>query len=68
MQFDAGPDHLRELRDIIYPSLKTRMPGRPAGDDAHRFRASEGRAAVAALTALSLGVDVRLTCFERDMN
>jgi len=32
----------------------------------HLHRASaEGRAAAAALTALSLGVDVRLTCFER---
>ena len=32
----------------------------------HLFRASaEGRAKAAALTALSLSVDVRLTCFER---
>ena len=22
MQVDSGPDHLRELREIIYPSLK----------------------------------------------
>jgi SAM-dependent methyltransferase len=27
VQVDAGPDHLRELREIIYPSLK---PERPA--------------------------------------
>jgi 23S rRNA (guanine745-N1)-methyltransferase len=27
VQLDGGPDHLRELRDIIYPSLK---PERPA--------------------------------------
>jgi len=34
----------------------------------HLYRAkAEGRAAAAALTALSLSVDVRLTCFERDM-
>jgi 23S rRNA (guanine745-N1)-methyltransferase len=32
----------------------------------HLFRASaEGRAAAAALTTLSLSVEVRLTCFER---
>ena len=29
LQVDAGPDHLRELREIIYPALK---PERPAGD------------------------------------
>lgn len=95
LQVDAGPDHLRELRQIIYPSLK---PERPAGMQTpagfnhlqtetlrfsieltsaeqiadllamtpHLFRASaEGRAAAAALTALSLSVDVRLTCLER---
>ena len=96
VQVDAGPDHLRELREIIYPSLKpertTEMPT-PEGFrrlpaetlrfpieltsaeqiadllamTPHLFRASaEGRAAAAALTALSLSVDVRLTCFERD--
>jgi 23S rRNA (guanine745-N1)-methyltransferase len=95
MQVDAGPDHLRELREIIYPSLKpersaemqtpegfSRLPTETvrfsidltnAGQIAdllamtpHLHRASaEGRAAAAALTALSLGVDVRLTCFER---
>ena len=95
LQVDAGPDHLRELREIIYPSLKperTTEAPTPAGFSRlptetlrfsieltsaeqiadllamtpHLFRASvEGRAAAAALTALSLGVDVRLTCLER---
>jgi len=95
VQVDAGPDHLRELREIIYPSLKperTAEMDTPAGFSRlptqmlrfsidlttaeqiadllamtpHLFRASaEGRAAAAALTALSLSVDVRLTCFER---
>jgi 23S rRNA (guanine745-N1)-methyltransferase len=96
LQVDAGPDHLRELREIIYPSLKpertaemqtlagfSRLPTETlrfsidltsAGQIAdllamtpHLYRASaEGRAEAAALTALSLSVDVRLTCFERD--
>ncbi|HRK77808.1 MAG TPA: methyltransferase domain-containing protein [Thiobacillus sp.] len=96
LQVDAGPDHLRELREIIYPSLKPERPdvmptpagfrrlptqtlGFPielthAGQIAdllamtpHLHRASaEGRAKAAALTALSLSVEVRLTCFERD--
>jgi len=95
VQVDAGPDHLRELREIIYPSLKPERPTdlqTPAGFSRlptktlrfsieltsaeqiadllamtpHLFRASaEGRAAAAALTVLSLSVDVRLTCFER---
>ena len=95
LQVDAGSDHLRELREIIYPSLKperttetpppegfSRMPTETlrfsidlirAGQIAdllamtpHLHRASaEGRTAAAALTELSLGVDVRLTCFER---
>lgn len=95
VQVDAGPDHLRELREIIYPSLKPERTAEmqtPAGFSRfptetihfsielnsaeqiadllamtpHLFRASaEGRAAAAALTALSLGVDVRLTVFER---
>lgn len=95
VQVDAGPDHLRELREIIYPSLKpertAEMPT-PAGFNRlptdtlrfaieltsteqiadllamtpHLFRASaEGRAAAAALTALALSVDVRLTGFAR---
>jgi len=95
VQVDAGPDHLRELREIIYPSLKPERPAdlqTPAGFSRlptetlrfsidltsagqvadllamtpHLYRASAGgRAAAAALTALSLSVDVRLTCFER---
>jgi len=95
VQVDAGPDHLRELREIIYPSLKpertaemptpagfSRLPTEivrfsieltNAGQIAdlltmtpHLYRANaEGRAQAAALTALSLSVDVRLTCFER---
>lgn len=95
VQVDAGPDHLRELREIIYPSLKperTAEMSTPAGFSRmptetlrfpieltstgqiadlltmtpHLYRASaEGRADAAALTALSLSVDVRLTCFER---
>jgi 23S rRNA (guanine745-N1)-methyltransferase len=98
VQVDAGPDHLRELREIIYPSLKPERPTdlqTPAGFSRlptetlrfsieltnaeqiadllamtpHLFRASaEGRTAAAALTALSLSVDVRLTCFERDIS
>jgi len=95
VQVDAGPDHLRELREIIYPSLKperaTEMQT-PAGFSRlptetlrfsieltraeqiadlltmtpHLYRASaEGRDKAAALTALSLGVEIRLTCFER---
>jgi 23S rRNA (guanine745-N1)-methyltransferase len=96
LQVDAGPGHLRELREIIYPSLKPErtdeMPT-PAGfsrlpaetvrfsidlthteqvadllamtPHLHRAKA-EGRAAAAALTALSLSVDVRLTGFERN--
>ncbi|HQT34338.1 MAG: putative RNA methyltransferase [Thiobacillus sp.] len=95
VQVDAGPDHLRELREIIYPSLKPERPPdlqTPAGFSRlptetvrfsikltsaeqitdllamtpHLFRASaEGRAIAAALTALSLSVDVRLACFVR---
>ena len=93
---DAGPDHLRELREIIYPTLKPeraadlqtpegfrRLPtetlrfgieltnAEQIADllamTPHLHRATaEGRARAAALTALSLGVDVRLTCFERE--
>ena len=28
LQVDAGPDHLRELREIIYPMLKPERPAR----------------------------------------
>jgi 23S rRNA (guanine745-N1)-methyltransferase len=95
LQVDAGPDHLRELREIIYPALKperTAEAPTPAGftllstetvryrlDLAgteqiadlltmtpHLYRASaEGRAKAAALTALAVTVDVRLTRFRR---
>jgi 23S rRNA (guanine745-N1)-methyltransferase len=95
VQVDSGPDHLRQLREIIYPSLKPERPAdlqTPAGFSRlptktvrfaidlthagqiadllamtpHLYRASaEGRAAAAALAALSLSVDVRLTCFVR---
>ncbi|MFO7541557.1 MAG: methyltransferase domain-containing protein [Thiobacillus sp.] len=97
IQVDAGPDHLRELREIIYPSLKperTAETPTPAGFNRlptdtvrfsidltsaeqiadlltmtpHLYRAkAEARAAAAALTALSLTVDVRLTGFERSL-
>ena len=96
LQVDAGPDHLRELREIIYPSLKperTVDTVTPAGFTQlstetvgytlelssqeqiadllamtpHLYRASaDGRAKAAALTALSLTVDVRLTLFSRN--
>ena len=95
LQVDAGPDHLRKLREIIYPNLKperppdlqvppgfSRLPTETARFSIeltnaeqiadlltmtpHLYRASaEGRAQAAALTALSLSVDVRLTGFER---
>lgn len=95
LQVDAGPDHLRELREIIYPALKPERPADtqvPAGfcwlstesvrfqlaiDGAeqiadllamtpHLYRASaEGRARAAALSALAVTVDVRLTRFGR---
>lgn len=95
LQVDAGPDHLRELREIIYPSLKPeraldvqtpdgfhklstetiRYPLDLVGAEQiadllamtpHLYRATaEGRAKAAALTALSVTVDVRLTCFGR---
>jgi len=97
LQVDAGPDHLRELREIIYPSLKPERPAdmrTPTGFSRlptqtvrfsldltraeqiadllamtpHLYRANaEGRAEAAALTSLSLSVDVRLTCFERSL-
>ncbi len=95
LQVDAGPDHLRELREIIYPVLKpertveARVPEGFAGRASetvrygldlagreqiadllamtpHLYRASaEGRARAAALEALSLTVEVRLTRFVR---
>ena len=95
LQVDAGPDHLRELREIIYPVLKPERAASaqtPAGFHAlsaetirfplqltgteqiadllamtpHLYRASaEGRAKAAALTGLSVTVDVCLTRFGR---
>ena len=95
LQVDAGPEHLRELREVIYPTLK---PERPAPRQAppgfehlatdtlrfpvhvdgaapiadllamtpHLYRATaEGRARAAALTALTMTVDVRLTRYRR---
>jgi len=96
LQVDTGPDHLRELREIIYPSLKPEKTAEittPEGFTRlgseslryafeldsreqiadlltmtpHLYRASaEGRAKAAALTALPLTVDVRLTRFGRN--
>ncbi|MCK2184679.1 putative RNA methyltransferase [Halomonas getboli] len=93
---EAGPDHLRELREVIYPSLKpsreddaaapegfTRRPAEalrytielegaePIADllamTPHLHRASaEGREKAAALTSLTLTVDVRLTRLVRE--
>ena len=95
VQIDAGPDHLRELREIIYPVLKaerTIEPPVPTGFTGlpnetvrysveidgqqqiadllamtpHLYRASpSGRAKAAALTAITVTVDVRLNCLQR---
>jgi len=95
LQVDAGPEHLRELREVIYPTLK---PERPAARQAppgfehlatdtlrfpihvdgaapiadllamtpHLYRATaEGRARAAALSALTMSVDVRLARYQR---
>ena len=97
IQVDAGPDHLRELREIIYPVVKperTSAAAAPVGffrlatetvrytlelDGSeqiadllamtpHLYRASaEGRARAAALTSLSLTVEVRLQRFGRNL-
>lgn len=94
LQVDAGSDHLRELREIIYPALKSDRCGdmqTPPGFTClssesvsyrlelngstqianllamtpHLYRASaEGRARAAALTALTVTVDVRLSRFK----
>lgn len=96
IQVDAGPDHLRELRETLYPTLKSARrddAGAPEGFTPltretiryaanlttgeqiadllamtpHFYRAdNEGLARAAALTALTLTVDVRLTQFRRD--
>ncbi|MDE2439754.1 MAG: methyltransferase domain-containing protein [Betaproteobacteria bacterium] len=95
IQVDAGPDHLRELREIIYPTLKPQRPPTaplPNGFARHMteavrfsldldsqeqiadllamtphlYRASAaGRAKAAALTELSMVVDIRIICLER---
>ncbi len=96
VQVDSGPDHLRELREVIYPTLKAErteeapLPNgfertseeRGSADTVrfslslhgqeqiadllamtpHLYRATaEGRARAAALTSLTVTVDVRLT-------
>ncbi|MBK8523370.1 MAG: methyltransferase domain-containing protein [Betaproteobacteria bacterium] len=96
LQVDAGPDHLRELREIIYPSLKPEAATDRQAPEGfcqlstetlrysldlastaqiadllamtpHLYRASaEGRARAAALTALEITVEVRLTRFSRN--
>ena len=96
VQGDAGADHLRELREIIYPSVKSERNNEASapkgffsrggenvryllGLDSpeqiadllamtpHLYRANaEGRARAAALTSLTLTVDVRLTRFEQE--
>jgi 23S rRNA (guanine745-N1)-methyltransferase len=96
LMVEAGPDHLRELREIIYPSLKPereedslapegftplatesiRYSLELAGTEAiadllamtpHLYRTgAEGRERVAALEALTVTVDVRLSCLCRD--
>ncbi|WP_153108977.1 putative RNA methyltransferase [Propionivibrio limicola] len=96
LQVDAGPDHLRELREVIYPVLKPERPSAAAAPPGftlvsvetvryplqingkerianllamtpHLYRASaEGRERAAALTDLSLTVDVRLSCWRRE--
>ena len=95
LQVDAGADHLRELREIIYPTLKAERTTPTAIPDGftpdttesirysldlvgqaqiadllamtpHLYRATaEGRAKAAALTALTVTVDVRLNCLRR---
>ena len=95
LQVDAGPDHLRELREVIYPTLKPERPAarqmppgfEPLGTDTLRFQihvdgaspiadllamtphlyraTAEGRARAAALTALTMTVDVRLARYRR---
>jgi 23S rRNA (guanine745-N1)-methyltransferase len=95
LQVDVGPDHLRELREIIYSVLKPKRTANTQTPEGfchlstetvryslslvgaeqiadllamtpHLYRASaERRARAAALSALSVTVDVRLTRFER---
>ncbi len=95
LQVDAGADHLRELREIIYPTLKAERTSTTAIPDGftleatesvryaldlvgqqqiadllamtpHLYRATaEGRAKAAALTELTVTVDVRLNRLRR---
>lgn len=95
LQVDAGSEHLRELREVIYAEPRRERSGElatPAGFSClgsevvryslalegaaqiadllvmtpHLYRATaEGRAKAAALTRLSLTVDVRLRCLAR---
>lgn len=92
IQVDAGPDHLRELREIIYPVVKTEPKAErpiPPGFTLHSsqilryplslvraeaiadllamtphlYRANaEGRARAAALTVLTVTVEVHISC------
>ena len=62
VQVDAGPDHLRELREIIYPTLKPQRPADPAApagfarlaEESIRFALSfDSREAIADLLAMT---------------
>ena len=62
VQVDAGPDHLRELREIIYPTLKPQRPADPAApggftrlaEENIRFALSlDSREAIADLLAMT---------------
>ena len=88
---DPGPDHLLELRQVIYPSIKAAAPAPETPDGftllehrsvrytinlssqqqisqlltmtPHLYRATaEGRSRAAALTDITLTVDVRISC------
>ena len=41
VQVDAGPDHLRELREIIYPTLKPQRPADSSAPDGFARQAEE---------------------------
>ncbi|MEX2475431.1 putative RNA methyltransferase [Marinobacter sp.] len=96
LQVDAGPEHLRELREIIYPVLKPEKAVVPEDPDGftilsttterfalalnspdriadllamtpHLYRATaQGLERAAALNSLTVTVDVRLTCYQRN--
>ncbi|MFN2362021.1 MAG: putative RNA methyltransferase [Marinobacter sp.] len=97
IQADAGPDHLRELREIVYESVKTETTVEPSVPEGfakadtdvvryqlaleeneaisdllamtpHFYRATaERRSKAEALMELSVTIDVRLSCFVRDV-